>query len=108
MIKSIQDTDSEQLYLRSLDTFVEEKEREIEKICEGNYEVCLVPGGLSRFQCADQVQDFVSSVETLLSIRQGTIHLKRRIGELDGQMGDVGRSLGEKVSLAAQHLRHTG
>jgi hypothetical protein len=39
LIKSVQDTDSEQLYLRSLDKFVEEKEREIEKICEGNYEV---------------------------------------------------------------------
>jgi len=40
LIKSIQDSDSDQLYLRSLDTFVEEKEREIEKICQGNYEVC--------------------------------------------------------------------
>jgi hypothetical protein len=39
LIKSIQDTDSEQLYLRSLDTFVEEKERDIERICESNYEV---------------------------------------------------------------------
>lgn len=39
LIKSIQDTDSEQLYLRSLDKFVEEKEGEIEKICSGNYEV---------------------------------------------------------------------
>ena len=39
LIKSIQDNDSEQLYLRSLDGFVEEKEREIEKICESNYEV---------------------------------------------------------------------
>ncbi|OCF36896.1 hypothetical protein I316_01494 [Kwoniella heveanensis BCC8398] len=78
LIKSIQDTDSEQLYLRSLDKFVEEKEREIEKICEGNYE------------------DFVSSVSTMLTIRQGTGHLRRRIGELDGQMGDVGRALGEK------------
>lgn len=43
LIKSIQDTDSEQLYLRSLDKFVEEKEREIEQICEGNYEVCQWP-----------------------------------------------------------------
>jgi hypothetical protein len=42
-------------------------------------------------------QDFVSSVSTLLTIRQGTGHLRRRIGELDGQMGDVGRALGEKV-----------
>jgi hypothetical protein len=40
LIKSIQDTDSEQLYLKSLDSFVEEKESEIERICEGNYEVC--------------------------------------------------------------------
>lgn len=40
-------------------------------------------------------------METLLSIRQGTVHLKRRIGELDGQMGDVGRSLGEKVKTAS-------
>ncbi len=39
LIKSVQDSDSEQIYLRSLDTFVEEKERDIEKICEGNYEV---------------------------------------------------------------------
>ncbi|ORX36771.1 putative exocyst complex subunit Sec15 [Kockovaella imperatae] len=78
LIKSVQDTDSEQIYLRSLDTFVEEKEKEIQQICEGNYE------------------DFVSSVSTLLTIRQGTGQIKRRIGELDGQMGDVGRSLGEK------------
>jgi len=41
----------------------------------------------------------VSSVSTLLTIRQGTGHLRRRIGELDGQMGDVGRALGEKVSV---------
>ena len=39
LIKSIQESDSEQLYLRSLDKFVEEKENEIEKICQGNYEV---------------------------------------------------------------------
>ncbi len=46
-------------------------------------------------------QDFVSSVSTLLTVRHGTVHLRRRIGELDGQMGDVGRALGEKVSLEA-------
>lgn len=46
---------------------------------------------------ADVQQDFVSSVSTLLTVRQGTGHLRRRIGELDGQMGDVGRALGEKV-----------
>jgi len=46
----------------------------------------------------------VSSVSTLLTIRQGTGHLRRRIGELDGQMGDVGRALGEKVSGQLQRL----
>lgn len=42
LIKSIQESESEQLYLRSLDRFVEEKESEIEKICETNYEVWIV------------------------------------------------------------------
>lgn len=98
LIKSIQDTDSEQLYLRSLDNFVEEKEREIEEICQENYEVCRVNSAFRQvLMICNQLQDFVSSVSTLLTIRQGTGHLRRRIGELDGQMGDVGRALGEKV-----------
>lgn len=42
-------------------------------------------------------QDFVGSVLTLSSVRHGTSSLRKRIGELDGQMGDVGRALGEKV-----------
>ncbi|EJT53129.1 exocyst complex subunit Sec15 [Trichosporon asahii var. asahii CBS 2479] len=82
LIKTIQESESEQLYLNSLDRFVEEKEREIEQICETNYE------------------DFVSSVLTLSTVRQGTSHLRKRIGELDGQMGDVGRALGEKKKVA--------
>jgi hypothetical protein len=45
LIRSIQDTDAEQIYLRSLDKLVEEKEKEISKVVEDNYEVsqrCLV------------------------------------------------------------------
>ncbi|KAG7562727.1 hypothetical protein FFLO_01788 [Filobasidium floriforme] len=80
LVVSLQDTSTEQVYLRSLDRFVEEKEKQIEEICGDNYE------------------DFVSSVSTLLSVRQGTAHLRRRIGELDGQMGDVGRALTDKAS----------
>lgn len=82
---------------------MEEKEREIEKICETNYEVCVcVPcDGLGL--CA-HIQDFVSSVLTLSTVRQGTGHLRKRIGELDGQMGDVGRALGEKVRPRAVHI----
>lgn len=40
LIRSIQETDSEQVYLRSLDKLVEEKEKEIGKVVEDNYEVC--------------------------------------------------------------------
>lgn len=39
LIRSIQDTDAEQIYLRSLDKLVEEKEKEISKVVEDNYEV---------------------------------------------------------------------
>lgn len=42
LVQSLQDTSSEQVYLRSLDHYVEEKERQIEEICGENYEVgCL-------------------------------------------------------------------
>lgn len=99
LITSIQESDSEQLYLRSLDKFVEEKENEIEKICQANYEVSTRFDGRTTVKSRESAdeQDFVSSVSTLLTVRQGTGHLRRRIGELDGQMGDVGRALGEKV-----------
>lgn len=39
LVRSLQETGTEQLYLRKLDLFVEEKEREIEQICNENYEV---------------------------------------------------------------------
>jgi hypothetical protein len=45
-------------------------------------------------------------VSNLLTIRQGTVHLRRRIGELDGQMGDVGRALGEKVRNEVHEARN--
>jgi hypothetical protein len=39
LVVSLQDTSTEQVYLRSLDRFVEEKEKQIEEICGDNYEV---------------------------------------------------------------------
>jgi hypothetical protein len=39
LVVSLQETGSEQAYLRSLDRFVEEKEKQIEEICDENYEV---------------------------------------------------------------------
>lgn len=39
IVKMLQESGTEQYYLRRLDQFVEEKEREIEQICDDNYEV---------------------------------------------------------------------
>ena len=43
LVVSLQDTGTEQVYLRSLDRFVEEKEKQIEEICGDNYEVRWEP-----------------------------------------------------------------
>jgi hypothetical protein len=79
LVKTLQDTQTSQLYLRSLDTFVQEKEHEIERICNENYE------------------DFASAVGMLLGLREGTGHLKSQIGLLDEQIGQVGQELSNKV-----------
>lgn len=41
-------------------------------------------------------------MSTLLSVRQGTVHLRHRIAELDAQMGEVGRALLEKKRRAME------
>ena len=43
LVVTLQETGSEQAYLRSLDRFVEEKEKQIEDICDENYEVRIFP-----------------------------------------------------------------
>lgn len=40
-----------------------------------------------------------------MTVRQGTVQLRRRIGELDGQMGQVGRSLTEKKREVLQQRK---
>lgn len=142
IIKQLHEQGLEDIFLRSLDRFVEDKEREIEHICGENYEVsdlflslsytdsggyhtgsqvCRVeedrqipsakdglqsrrnesyifsPLSITFFSDLHHLQDFVSSVSTLLTVRQGTVHLRHRIGELDSQMGEVGKSLMDKV-----------
>ncbi|KAL7412016.1 putative exocyst complex subunit Sec15 [Mrakia frigida] len=87
IIRQLHDQGLEDVFLKSLGKFVEDKEGEIEKICGENY------------------QDFVSSVSTLLTVRQGTVHLRHRIGELDSQMGEVGRALMEKKKSLLKHRR---
>ncbi|KAJ9102018.1 hypothetical protein QFC19_004943 [Naganishia cerealis] len=87
LVKTLQDSGTAQAYFRSLDTFVQEKEHEIERICNENYE------------------DFASAVGMLGSVRQGTGHLKAQIVQLDGQMGQVGQELSNKKRALLQHKK---
>ncbi|GHJ89092.1 hypothetical protein NliqN6_5494 [Naganishia liquefaciens] len=87
LVKTLQDTQTSQLYLRSLDTFVQEKEHEIERICNENYE------------------DFASAVGMLLSLREGTGHLKGQISQLDEQIGQVGSELSNKKRALLRHKK---
>ncbi|KAJ9099706.1 hypothetical protein QFC20_005640 [Naganishia adeliensis] len=87
LVKTLQDTQTSQLYLRSLDSFVQEKEHEIERICNENYE------------------DFASAVGMLLGLREGTGHLKSQIGLLDEQIGQVGQELSNKKRALLRHKK---
>ena len=60
---------------------MQEKEHEIERICNENYE------------------DFASAVGMLLSLREGAGHLKGQISQLDEQIGQVGSELSNKVRV---------
>jgi hypothetical protein len=84
LLKQLHQTQSTALFLRSLSTFVADQEAAIESLCTENY------------------LDFTSSVSTLLDVRQGTVHLRHRIAELDAQMGEVGRALLEKKRRAVE------
>ncbi|GAA5949792.1 hypothetical protein JCM3765_007693 [Sporobolomyces pararoseus] len=65
----------QEAYLRSLKSFVKDKESEIEKICFENY------------------QDFVGSVSQLLRVRQGTVSLKHRVIELNSDVQESGKKV---------------
>lgn len=78
IIKQIHSTKQQEAYLKSLQALVNSKEREIEKICAENY------------------QDFVSSVSTLLTVRSSTPNLREKILSLDGSLASVGRALADK------------
>ncbi|KAJ9112059.1 hypothetical protein QFC22_006353 [Naganishia vaughanmartiniae] len=87
LVKTLQDSGTAQAYFRTLDTFVQEKEHEIERICNENYE------------------DFASAIGMLGTVRQGTGHLKGQIGQLDGQIGQVGQELSSKKRALLQHKK---
>lgn len=77
IIKTIYETGRQDEFLGQLAAFVGNKETEIEKMCNANY------------------QEFVHAVDQLLKVRQGTVSLKNRIAELD-----------EDIQLSGKKLAH--
>ncbi|KAF9976649.1 hypothetical protein BGZ73_008120 [Actinomortierella ambigua] len=65
-------------FLDQLSLFIQRKEMEIERMCNSNY------------------QDFVQSVDRLLSVRQGTVDLKNKINVLNTDVQQAGISLAKK------------
>lgn len=88
LLKTLQETNTSNLYLQALDAFVLEKEHEIERICNENY------------------QDFVEVGGMVGRLREGTGQLKGQIAGLDEQMGAVGLELSNKVSTIPGLLRN--
>ena len=86
IIKSLDEANQSDAFLRRLRDFVQEKETEIESVCNANH------------------QDFASAVDKLLKVRSGTVSLKHRISELNEEVQAGGQSLSSKVSR--QGLRH--
>ncbi|KAK0550336.1 Rab GTPase-binding exocyst subunit S15 [Tilletia horrida] len=78
MIKDLDQAGQQDAFLRTLRTFVSEKEREIQAVCDTHH------------------QDFVTAVDRLLHVRHGTVSLKDRIGELNEDVQAGGQSLGSK------------
>ncbi|KIJ56882.1 hypothetical protein M422DRAFT_218657 [Sphaerobolus stellatus SS14] len=78
IIKQIHSSRQQEAFLRTVKGLIESKDREIEKICADNY------------------QDFVSSVSTLLTIRSNTLNLREKITSLDASVSSVGLGLADK------------
>ncbi|KAF8591599.1 exocyst complex subunit Sec15-like protein [Ramaria rubella] len=78
IIKQIHISRQQEAFLRTLQSVVQSKEEEIEKICGDNY------------------QDFVSSVSTLLTVRSYTLNLRDKILSLDASVSSVGGGLATK------------
>ncbi|CAG8746614.1 22863_t:CDS:2, partial [Racocetra persica] len=78
IIKSIYDTERQEVFLEQLATFVRKKEGEIERMCNSNY------------------QEFVHSVDQLLKVRQGTVNLKNKIIDLNYDLQKSGKKVAAK------------
>ncbi|KAL1920783.1 uncharacterized protein VTP21DRAFT_11418 [Calcarisporiella thermophila] len=75
LLQSIFDSKREKQFLTQLSGFIKQKDGEIEKMCNANY------------------QEFVHSVDQLLKVRQGTLSLKNKIVNLNGELQRSGTKL---------------
>lgn len=87
IIKQIHSSRQQEAYLRTIQGLIESKEQEIEKIC------------------ADNCQDFVSSVSTLLTVRSYTVNLRDKILSLDSSVSSVGHGLATKKTALLKSKR---
>ncbi|KAN0128553.1 Exocyst complex subunit Sec15-like domain containing protein [Lactarius tabidus] len=84
IIKQIHTNRQQDTYLRTLQSLIDSKDAEIEKICSENY------------------QDFISSVSTLFTVKSYTHNLRDKIGTLDSSVSQIGRGLAEKKRALLQ------
>lgn len=84
IIKQIHANRQQEAYLRTLQSLIEAKDEEIERICGDNY------------------QDFISSVSTLFTVKSYTTNLREKITSLDQSVAQVGRGLAEKKKALVQ------
>ncbi|KAG1473874.1 hypothetical protein G6F56_000693 [Rhizopus delemar] len=65
VIKNITETGKQAAFLDSLDTLIRKKDAEIERMCNSHY------------------QEFVSAVDQLLKVRQGSVELRGKLTEVN-------------------------
>lgn len=84
IIKQIHTNRQQDAYLRTVQSLIDSKDAEIEKICSDNY------------------NDFISSVSTLFSVKSYTNNMKENITSLDASVAQLGGSLVEKKRALLQ------
>lgn len=89
IIKQVHTNHQQQQFLRTLNTLIDAKDSEIEKICSENY------------------QDFISSVSTMFTVKSYTDTMRGNISSLDASVSQLGRGLVEKKRALLQSKKTT-
>ncbi|KAI8877265.1 exocyst complex subunit Sec15-like protein [Backusella circina FSU 941] len=78
VIKNITETGKQAVFLEGLDALVRKKDGEIERMCNAHY------------------QEFVQAVDQLLKVRQGSIELRRKLGQVNDALQTRGTKWEQK------------